>query len=597
MKATYKFMAIAAALVAFAGCAKEISNEEVKAEGNVKILVSTNATKSVLDGTAINWAKDDAIVVNDGSADHTYTYSKEDEANKVVFTGSDKLETGTNYAFFPSTATFSGSTATFTLSDAQDGTGADIPMYATSTEKPCYELEFDVAAAVLKFQVAATTMPSAIKFSAAGIAGESTVDVTSGTVAAGKGEAVTVTASFAKETDYYVVVLPGTYADGIQISYTLNGEEVDYLAPVKDVEIVAGKLYDMGTINLNTWKLVDSEETLDECGDGEYMIAYWDGTTLRALSVKQLAANADEVAKIFQGGEGFQYFRGQAKTCYNTLVASNYIDITENHKGTALNGDETVITLPDEAEEAVATITMSGTDVTIENNYSLKLSIDGDERGIEIAENGDATIKGAFDVESVIGVVTKLNVTEPAWTVQTLVEAFASEDAARTHLYNMVEQMGYEKTDKLLDLARKEAARDGSMAVAAADLQNVVFDTTKDGFTLRCKTWDQMKANEILEVVNGYLNTEVEDLEVTDYASLAQLINSYLGTSFTADQVQKAFENVGTDGKANWDALIAKYKTKILNWEEKIKTYVGKGSETGDRYKNVQLWYKVGSGE
>jgi len=607
MKALYKILALSA-VVALTGCAKETATKDAETvnSGKVSLRVFTNETKVTLDTTGttypLSWEKGDVINVSDGTS--TYTFEASEAGTDVIFTGESELKTGTTYGFHGDKfSKFDGSVATASVDASQSGllseVGNNFASYAYDGENnPCTELEFTPAVSLLKFKVVATNVPTAITFE--GVGGSYTVDTKEGTVEAVDAVDVSISGIEANTT-YFAVVVPGEYKNGIQISYTLNGEEIDYLAPKTGITIEPGMIYNVGTINLNTWKLVDSNETLDECGDGQYMIAYWDGATLRALSLENLAANADEVATIFQGGEGFQYFRSNAKKCYNTLVAKNYIDITEYHKGTDLTGDETLITLPEDAETAVKTITMSGDDVTVENNYSLTLSISSDDEnrglGIDIDSDGYATIKGAFDVESVIGVVTKLNETEPAWTVQTIVEAFASEDAARTHLYNMAEQMGFRKTQKLLDIVREEADKKNSMAVAACDLQNVVFDTTKDGFTLRCKTWDQMKADQILEVVNGYLNTTTDNLDVTDYTTLADLINSYLGTSFTVDQIQKAFETVGTDGKANWDALIAKYKTKIMNWEEKIKTYVGKGSETGDRYKNVQLWYKVGSGK
>jgi|GEM_PF-5014872 len=587
MKALYKILALSA-VVALTGCAKETATKDAETvnTGKVSILVSSNATKSVLDGTAINWANGDAIVVNDGSADHTYTYSGEDEANKVVFEGEDELTTNTNYAFFPSVATFSGSTATFTVAESQDGTGANIPMYAYSTENPCVELEFDVAAAVLKFQVAATTMPSAIKFAANGIAGESTVDVTSGTVGTGKSNAVTVETNFAKKTDYYVVVLPGTYADGIQISC----DDVDYLAPKKDITLEAGKLYDMGTINLNTWKLVASDEDVK---NGEYMIAIWEGTTLKVLSLKNLASNADKVASTYKDGEGIGYYKQNAKNIYNTLVKGNYLDVTGNHKGTAFTGGEKLITLPDEAETAVSTITMTDDNVTVANgSYSFVL----EKYGVTISD-GTATITGRPQAESVVSILTTMNGNEPAWSVQTVVDYFADSDLARKHLYNMLSDMGYNKTDKLTDLYKDEYATD---AFQDFYLANVVFDTSKDGYTVRCKTWKQMDqfVQVFIPQIQGYLEKTTAQLQATDYAKLAAYINEYLGQTVTADQIKAAFEDTTVDGTANWDALIAEYKTKINNWISKAETYVGKASDqSSKRYTQVQLWYKVGSGE
>jgi len=63
-----------------------------------------------------------------------------------------------------------------------------------------------------------------------------------------------------------------------------------------------------------------------------------------------------------------------------------------------------------------------------------------------------ATITGRPQAESVVSILTTMNGNEPAWSVQTVVDYFADSDLARKHLYNMLSDMGYNKTDKLTDL-------------------------------------------------------------------------------------------------------------------------------------------------
>ena len=64
MKKIFSFGAIAAAVMAFAGCAQEIEQPEVpQQEGVAYELVAEVSTKTVNDGMSTKWAEDDALNV------------------------------------------------------------------------------------------------------------------------------------------------------------------------------------------------------------------------------------------------------------------------------------------------------------------------------------------------------------------------------------------------------------------------------------------------------------------------------------------------------------------------------------------------------
>lgn len=246
-KIIYTLFAFAA--VTFVSCTKEEStpeNEQTQPEVELVPMTFTAGvdTKVTLDGNVINWSKDDAISIFDGTTNRKFTIVENSiKGNQATFTGEVAVSAAEFVALYPYTekATYNnGKISSVPLSES--GTFAPIATASATTENP--HLNFNTVIGFVKFQLADADGISSVTIS--GNNGE----LIGGSISIETGNSIKVTATqptatvSANSETIYIPVAPATLSKGI----TISADKKSSISSSKTTTIEANKAFNLNTL-------------------------------------------------------------------------------------------------------------------------------------------------------------------------------------------------------------------------------------------------------------------------------------------------------------------------------------------------------------
>lgn len=235
-----------------------------KSEQNPLPLVSSmtfelrsDMTKTVLNGHDVAWAEGDQVCVFDNVNGLLPVPSVVADNKISASVASDALSV---YSLYPydAAATISGSVVKTTLPSVQTavaGTfspGANLSLaYTSVTDKL---LVFKNVCAVVKFRLdeEGVSCVKLIGNKGESLAGKVSIDYNAGTPIAssnmdGPSNSVTLKGAFAKDTDYYLTVIPQVLSGGFSLWIEKDGTE-KVKSTSKAVSLVRNKILDLGTL-------------------------------------------------------------------------------------------------------------------------------------------------------------------------------------------------------------------------------------------------------------------------------------------------------------------------------------------------------------
>ena len=253
MKKFYSFLFAAVALVGFAACNSDSTEEPAPAQQVGKMEFTANIgedTKTSLDGMSVKWCKEDTIWVNFKEFQIKDKASYE-AATSATFTGNPVEAPFVAVYPYNKDVAFNTETSVFATLKANvgEGTFADGANIAVAYSKEGTNLSFKNVLSVLKFQVAAACETVTISSTSA-LVGKVAYKATDGTIAdvattdADKEITLTIDGGFKAGVDYYTTVIPGTH----ELTITTNTKTTK---PSKT--IVKNKIYNLGILNVDVY--------------------------------------------------------------------------------------------------------------------------------------------------------------------------------------------------------------------------------------------------------------------------------------------------------------------------------------------------------
>ena len=228
---------------------------------------------------AVNWEAGDAISLFDPDSNNRFTTSS--SGASVTFTGSAQDNQDTYYALYPydAEATISGSIITTTLpaeQTARPGSFANMLNPSVAKSGSDKTLNFKNACAVVKFTLGSVPdSKNIVKAMFRGNNGEAlagtlninfagTTPITTVKEASESEVILTNSEVFATATYYYFVVAPVELKKGLTlVFYDSNGYEWKRIGG-NPITLTAGRILNLGTINLDEFKKVVHISTADE---------------------------------------------------------------------------------------------------------------------------------------------------------------------------------------------------------------------------------------------------------------------------------------------------------------------------------------------
>lgn len=216
-------------------------------------------TKATFNGTAFQWAASDEIAVFSGTDTKNYKYATTGSGASVTFTG-EAPKASSYIAVYPYAAGLSLDGGSFTCDIptnqvAAAGSCAPEAIVAVASSKTT-DLEFKNVGTVVSFKVVADNIQSAT-ITAVGmndrLSGEAKVTVTDASVKVASTSAsedhVTIGGGLASGEQYNVVIIPGTYIEGLTISFKNDAGKV-VTREIARFNAVAGGAVDFGTFTI-----------------------------------------------------------------------------------------------------------------------------------------------------------------------------------------------------------------------------------------------------------------------------------------------------------------------------------------------------------
>ena len=228
---------------------------------------------------AVEWESEDAISLFDPDSNNRFTTSS--SGASVTFTGSAQDNQDTYYALYPynAEATISGSIITTTLpaeQTARPGSFANMLNPSVAKSGSDKTLNFKNACAVVKFTLGSVPdSKNIVKAMFRGNNGEAlagtlninfagTTPITTVKEASESEVILTNSEVFATATYYYFVVAPVELKKGLTlVFYDSNGNEWKRIGG-NPITLTAGRILNLGTINLDEFKKVVHISTADE---------------------------------------------------------------------------------------------------------------------------------------------------------------------------------------------------------------------------------------------------------------------------------------------------------------------------------------------
>lgn len=395
---TYKFFAIAMAAVATASCAKEIAQTNAPEENlnlsplTLSACTGEEDTKAGFSGTAypvIEWKANDAISIL-GTATGNQKFTTTAAGASVEFSGLADLTDETLYAVYPYNADITlnddGTLAGVRIPEIQTATAGSFDPKAYVAVAECTDkntLSFKNLGAFLKFQVADAANVESVTFignnseNLACTADKVNVTTVSHSGPKNSNVYVRVQGTFEAEKDYFAIIRPNSFANGITVCVKYKDNTIKYcmsaskvfnngnrnriknlgiLNPTKDISEDLYACYVMGkNIKIGNTSFIKSEEGaptpslltangdedvdvystingtqknkivfLTQEGDRQFILSQTANLTDRVLLVSRYADKKTSIVcsdgvKIL-AKSGSLYFKNVNITCSNTVT-------------------------------------------------------------------------------------------------------------------------------------------------------------------------------------------------------------------------------------------------------------------------------------
>ena len=229
MKRIINIMSAMAAIAALAlSCAKEIDTQEkVGSKDGLRFTASAPEVKTTIEngsGTQriVKWAVGDEITIwFDGGSVEAEAL---EAGTSTTFEATTSASATEFYAIYPKTAAsgFDAGALNVVVPDTQDGTFASANIAVATTTAAAKSFLFKNATALIKFSVSDAAYTKAVFQGGKGEAVAGTVPVTFGSsdIALGTVDSpsATIEVTLNGSTEYYIAVLPGTFAEGFGVT-------------------------------------------------------------------------------------------------------------------------------------------------------------------------------------------------------------------------------------------------------------------------------------------------------------------------------------------------------------------------------------------
>jgi len=463
-----------AALVALAGCEKENDAPAVSGKSVRTISISIPETKATIadsgSGAAtFAWEKGDRLGVAVGSRLVEFTLADPDES-PARFTAEleegEVVEDGAYVAYpyvaedcvdgafevsFPSTYEIEKADDfrlrwAGTLSKQENGTFAATLEHTSAILRVTFStIPTDAAAVVM---TADDNAPVTVKFS----------------------EDMKESATYT-DMSFYLPLQAGSYeAIAIDLATsdgtTIAGSRQTLSSKSGQLTVENGKIYRTPSIEYNLFYQIKDASTL---GNGEYVIAYRNGTSYKLFSFEKTMANAKAAAASVADVHGLGNLLSKGSALYSTVLGGNFVEIEAEE-----NAAE--ILVPASASEAIFTAT--GTSTAGKVSFT---SENGDLRAdrviVDLNDDGSARIAAAFNAEDIVTIMKSLRGTDIPVTFQYLID-FAVEEAAKEGVTFTDEQVTRLETgfEHLCSLAKQVLADHNMGTLMDIDLSTNVLD-------------------------------------------------------------------------------------------------------------------------
>ena len=272
-----KFTLACFAIVAAASCAKESANTNLSPRSYEAISVSGISQESKthigsIEGNVahIEWSANDALslfsTAEGMTSDNTLLSGTSYNGKSATFEGEVESGTTSFIALYPynANANYNSGVLSTSIPTAQTATEGSFSngvalAIAVGEKRPGVVevpdgLSFGNLCSVLSFK-----LPANIDFaekitistkSEAAMAGNVTIDCTSGTITSASASTVELSGSFVPGGTYYVSVAPGTYENGFTFRIDTKGGNSYSRETTKTVNALSGGIYPLGTLSL-----------------------------------------------------------------------------------------------------------------------------------------------------------------------------------------------------------------------------------------------------------------------------------------------------------------------------------------------------------
>lgn len=335
-----KFTIMLAAVLAFAACQPEDDPQG----GNEPGTSTSPESVEISARNTYGWKKADKVSVFDGYANNLFRSQGAGESATIA---GECVKAATLYGLVPydESASLAEDAISATLPDAQVLTAGAFPYMSVAKTTDPATMNFETVAAYLKVDIAEDAAGiESIKVSATAgetLAGKVKIDFKDGKAnaeAQGNASQVSTTAfegQFKASSTYYIAVLPGEYAEGFTVFYTLGGETHE-LALSGNQKLEAGDVCNLCTISrplnanekmfVGTWQVSKWGSRAYDDPTGQYAwISSNRGVPLPETTKDDVITfNADGSVKIDMGADN---------KVYNAAA--------EDAVGVELTGDET----------------------------------------------------------------------------------------------------------------------------------------------------------------------------------------------------------------------------------------------------------------
>lgn len=296
MKKFYSFLFAAVALVGFAACNSDSTEDQPAPAPQVgKMEFTANIgedTKTALDGLNVTWCEGDIIGIWDGTATKPFT-ATEINGNSAKFEGMAALGQAKYYAVYPYVEGATCADGVWTGVNFNNNQKAVVDTFACGANISFAEAEgthltFTNSLAVLKFQVP-------VECQLVEFFGES------GLIVKAWAEAEDM---MQPENDYYVTVPAGDYKLTARVDAYLS------VASTKTLKVAANKIYNLGKLPEQKTTTVYLVPGVWASDNADFAVYFWNGdSTKDLLMTKDNMKNGVYMAEVSEDAQGLIFKR------------------------------------------------------------------------------------------------------------------------------------------------------------------------------------------------------------------------------------------------------------------------------------------------